>query len=90
MPYNILSRLSAEGLLESCSIIVFHKGAIGDRKTIFGRDISKLTRSRIEHIGGESGYERLSAPIDSVIDIEANSATIFRRKMRIKRIYPRA
>jgi uncharacterized protein (UPF0248 family) len=90
MAYNILSKLLAEGRLKSCSVAVFHRGATGNRKTLFGRDITGITRSHIEHAGGETGYERLKTPMESVMEIEAGGRTVFRRKKTIKRIYPRA
>ncbi len=90
MAYNILSKLLAEGRLKSCSITVFHKGATGNRRMVFGREISRITRSHIEHAGGESGYERLSTPLESVMEIGVEGRTVFRRKKTIRRIYPRA
>lgn len=89
MVYSILSKLMAEGRRESCSISVFRRGTPGDRMTVFGRDISRITRSRIEYSGGETGYERLIVPLESVMEIEAGGRIIFRRKKAIKRIYPR-
>ena len=89
MVYSVLNKLLAEGRLKLCSITVFHKGAIGNRKTVFGREISRITRSRIEYIGGESGYEKLGIPLESVMEIEVDGKTVFRKKKRIKKIYPR-
>lgn len=90
MVHNILKKLIAEGRLKPCSIAVFQKGAPGNRKMVFGRDISRVTRSRIEYMGGETGYERLSIPLESVMEIGLGGRTLFRRKERVKRIYPRA
>jgi uncharacterized protein (UPF0248 family) len=90
MAYDILKKLLAEGRLKSCSITAFQKGAAGNRRTVFGREISGVTRSRIIYAGGETGYERLSIPLESILEIEVDGRTVFRRRERIKRIYPRA
>ena len=90
MVYGILNKLLAEGRLKSCSISVFHKGATGNRRMVFGREISRITRSHIEYTGGESGYEKLSVPLESVLEIGMEGRTVFRRKKTIRKIYPRA
>lgn len=90
MVYSVLNKLLAEGRLKLCSITVFHKGATGNRRMVFGREISRITRSHIEYTGGESGYERLSVPLESVLEIEVDGRTVFRRKKTIRKIYPRA
>jgi uncharacterized protein (UPF0248 family) len=89
MVYNILNKLLVEGRLKSCSITVSQKDVVGGRKMIFGRDISRVTRSSIEYLGGETGYEKLSAPLNSVLEIEVDGRTVFRKKKRIEKIYPR-
>ncbi len=90
MVYHILKKLLTEGRLMDCSIIIFHKNAVRNRKTIFGRDITGITRSDLKYIGGESFQEKLTVPLESVLEIECCGQTLFRKKKRIEKVYPRA
>lgn len=89
MAYSVLAKLKAEGSLRNCSITVSDKDSLRRHRTIFGRDITGFTRSGIELKGGETGNERLSVPIESVQEIKVGRTTVFRKKKRIERIYPR-
>lgn len=89
MVYDVLNKLFLEGRLKKCSITVSHKGAVRNIDRIYGRDITGVTRSCIQYLGGETGYEKLSAPLESVLEIEISGKVVFNRKKRIKNIYPR-
>jgi uncharacterized protein (UPF0248 family) len=89
MVFDVLNRLKAEGSLKGCSITVSDKNALRKHRTLFGRDISRITRSGIEFRGGETGHERLSIPMESVQEIRTGARTVYRKKKRIERIYPR-
>jgi hypothetical protein len=88
MAYDVLNRLKA-GMLRHCSIVVSDKNALRKHRTLFGRDITSITRSGIEFRGGETDHEKLAVPMESVEEIELKGRTVYRKKKRIKRIYPR-
>lgn len=89
MAYDVLNRLKSDRLLGECSITISDKSALRKRRTLFGRDITRITRSGIKFRGGETGHEMLSVPMESVEQIELDGRTVYRRKKRIVRIYPR-
>lgn len=89
MAYDFLNRLKADGMLRHCSIVVSDKNAMRKHKTLFGRDITSITRSGIEFRGGETDHEKLAVPMESIEEIELKGRTVYRKKKRIKRIYPR-
>ena len=89
MAYDFLNRLKADGMLRQCSIVVSDKNALRKHRTLFGRDITSITRSGIEFRGGETGHEKLAVPMESVEEIELKGRAVYRKKKRIKRIYPR-
>lgn len=47
MVYNTLNKLKWKGGLEKCKIIIRHRGAPQDEKTIQGRDIVQVKKSHI-------------------------------------------
>ena len=89
MAYDLLSKLKADGTLSGCSIVVSDKDSLRNSRTVFGRDIRRITTSRIELLGGETGHERFSIPMDSIQEIRLRNRVIYRKKKRIERIYPR-
>jgi len=89
MVYDLLSKLKLDGSLGECSITVSDKRALRKQRTLFGRDIIRITTSRIEMLGGETGHERLSIPLDKIQEICFRSQVIYRKKKRIERIYLR-
>jgi len=89
MAYSVLAKLKAEGPLRNCSITVSDRDSLRRHKTFFGRDITRITRSGIEFRGGETGHEKLAVPMESVVQIELYGKILYRKKKRIKRIYPR-
>ena len=87
---NVLKRIADEGKLKDCSIMVSVRGTGAESGMIYGRDVTGLTRSCIEHAGGESGYEKLATLLERILEIELDGRVVFRKKKRIERIYPRA
>jgi hypothetical protein len=90
MAYDLLNRLKSEGSLGACSLLISDPGSLRKTRNVFGRDIRRITLSRIEFLGGETGHETLSVPMDSILEIECGGRILFRKKKRIERIYPRA
>jgi uncharacterized protein (UPF0248 family) len=89
MAYSVLNKLKSEGVLRNCSITVSDSDSFRRHKTIFGRDVVRITVSGIELLGGETGHESLSVPINSVQEIRSGGRVVYRKKKRIERIYPR-
>ncbi len=84
---NILDRLKHENMLEGIEIVIEDRS--GGRKIIYGRDITGFDRSRVFFAGGETGYERFSVSLDSVMEIRIKGKPVFMKKRQIKRIYPK-
>jgi uncharacterized protein (UPF0248 family) len=89
MIYDILVKLKQNKQLYSCSITVFHPGAVNNKRFIFGREIVDFNTSAIRFRGGETGYEEFTVPLEDVMSVESGGKTVFKRKPRIKRVYPR-
>ena len=89
MIYEILLNLKKSKRLYSSSMTIHHKGAVNDKRFIFGREVIGFNTSVIRFRGGETGYEELSVPLEDVIEIESGGKVVFRRKPRIKKVYPR-
>ena len=89
MIYEIMLNLKKSEHLYSCSMTIHHPGAINNRRFIFGREIVGFNTSVIRFRGGETGYEEFSVPLEDVIEIESEGKVVFRRKPRIKKVYPR-
>lgn len=81
--------MKADGSIQECSILVSDENMPRKSRRVFGRDIMRITLSRVEFNGGETGHERLSVPMDSVLEIERKGRVIYRRKKRIEKIYPK-
>jgi len=86
---SVLEKIITEGRLKQCSITVSDKNAMNNRKTIFGRDIIRVTRSCIEYLGGETGYEKFTIPLESVLAVELEGRQVFSKKERVEKIFPR-
>ena len=89
MIYEILLNLKKSKHLYSCSMTIHHKGAVNDRRSLFGREVIDFSKSAIRFRGGETGYEEFSVPLEDVNEIVSNGKVVFRRKPRIKKVYPR-
>ncbi len=89
MIYEILLNLKKSERLYSCSMTVHHKGAVGDRRFLFGREVTGFNTSVIRFRGGETGYEELTVPLEDVNEIVSDGKVVFKRKPRIKKVYPR-
>lgn len=86
MVRGILRKLESEGRMGGCSLSYDRGGA---RMTVFGRDIIRIGRSSVTFLGGETGREEFSIPLEAIREIEAGGRTLFRKKKRIERVYPR-
>jgi uncharacterized protein (UPF0248 family) len=82
---DILDRLSSDEL--NFTEIFFYEN--GTKKTVYGRDIVRFDRSHLVFIGGESIYEEFTIPTEKVIEIKVDGRTVFKKKSRIERVYPR-
>lgn len=89
MVYDVLKRLESGGRLDKCSIALFRKDVAGGKMFIFGRDLVKIDRSCVTFMGGETGQEELTVPLEAIRQVESEGRALFRRKGRIEKVYPR-
>jgi hypothetical protein len=89
MVYSALVDLKSRGKLRTSSITVSDSAAVRKKRYVFGREITGFDRRHIRFRGGESGYEELSLPLEKIIEIESGGRIVFKRKPRIKKVYPR-
>ena len=86
MAYDILKGMEREGSLNGCFMSMSEKS---QSRSVFGKDIISVDRSKTVFLGGETGQERMEAPLDSILEISVGGTVIFRRKKRIEKVYPR-
>ncbi len=76
MVFQTLNRLKWTGRLESCTVVIRHRGAPGDRNAISGRDISEVRKS---HFIVQGEYRETLIPNHRVLEITAGSGTVWKR-----------
>ncbi len=79
MVFGTLNRLKWNGRLSSCTVVILHRGAPGDRKTIAGGEITELKKSYFTY--SSSGRE-CTIPLHRVIEIKAGGEIIWKRKRK--------
>jgi uncharacterized protein (UPF0248 family) len=79
MAFGTLNRLKWTGRLSSCSVVILHRGAPGDRKVINGGDITELKKSCFTY--SSSGRE-CTIPLHRVLEIRADGDTLWRRRTK--------
>ncbi len=74
---NILTMLKWTDRLNDCEIIILHKGAPDDRKTITGSEVTELKKSYLtyEHKGKETFI-----PLHRVVEVRLEGKTIWKKK----------
>ena len=77
MAFEILNKLKWKGGLERCEIIILHRGAPGDRKTILGKQLTGLDRHYFYY--SESGRET-TIPLHRIREVRLEKETLWKRK----------
>jgi uncharacterized protein (UPF0248 family) len=77
MAFEILNRLKWNGGLERCEIIILHRGAPGDRKTILGKQLTGLDRHYFYY--SERGRET-TIPLHRIREVRLEGEALWKRK----------
>ena len=83
MVYDILAKLSQSDSLRDKTLI------LKDNSIITGGKVTDITRAEIVYLGGESGNEVFTEPLENDIAIRHNERVVFKRKRHIEKVYPR-
>jgi uncharacterized protein (UPF0248 family) len=77
MVFQALNRLKWKGGLEKCEIIILHRGAPGDRKTVRGSQVTGLGRHYFCYT--DKGKET-TIPLHRIQEIRLEEKTLWKRK----------
>ena len=77
MVFQALNRLKWKGGLQKCEIIILHRGAPGDRKTIHGSQVTGLDRHYFYYSGG--GRET-TIPLHRIQEVRLEGKSLWKRK----------
>lgn len=75
MAFEVLNRLKWKGGLESCEIIILHRGAPGDRKTIPGSKVIEIKRSYFSYKNGRE----TTIPLHRIREIRLEEKILWKR-----------
>jgi uncharacterized protein (UPF0248 family) len=75
MVYRVLSRLKWVGGLEDCEVVIVHRGAPGNRKTISGKKITEVKRSYFYHRNGRD----TCIPLHRILEVRVRGKVIWSR-----------
>ncbi len=89
MVFDILRKLELEGTLGRCHLTLRDSRKPGGTRIILGSELTRVSRERIELLGGESLYEAFRIPLESIQEIRLEGRPVFRRRSSIKRIHMR-
>ncbi|MCX6814331.1 MAG: RNA repair domain-containing protein [Candidatus Aenigmarchaeota archaeon] len=76
MVFQVLNRLKWKGGLEKCEIIILHRGAPGDRKTIYGSHVTEIRRSYFSYKNGRE----ITIPLHRILEVRLEEKMIWKRK----------
>ena len=78
MVYNTLNKLKWTGKLHDCMIIILHRGAPNDRKTIEGRQVTEVKKSYFMYENDKEVF----IPLHRVLEIKLEGKTLWKRKQK--------
>lgn len=76
MVYNVLNRLKWTGKLKDCEVVILHRGAEGDRKTIKGRNIGEVKKGHFLYGDGKETH----IPYHRVLEVRAGGKVVWKRR----------
>lgn len=79
MAYETLNRLKWTGKLPQCHVIILHRGAPENRKTIEGRKITQIKKS---HFYYKENYDEKFIPLHRVMEINIGGKTVWKRNTK--------
>lgn len=78
MVYGTLSRLKWVGGLEECEIVIVHRGAPGNKKTISGKKVTEVKKSYFYYKG--KGGREVCIPLHRVLEVRLEGKVIWERR----------
>ena len=76
MAYNVLGKLKWAGELKSCEIIIRHRGAPNDKKTIQGKNITEVKKSYFLYTNDRETF----IPLHRILEINVKGKLIWKKK----------
>ena len=77
MAFEVLNRLKWKGGLEKCEIIILHRGAPGDRKTIPGSQVTGLGRHYFYY---SEDPRETTIPLHRIREVRLEGKVLWKRK----------
>jgi uncharacterized protein (UPF0248 family) len=77
MVYQVLGKLLWKGGLGKAEVVILHRGAPGNKKIIFGRDISEVKRSYFVY-RNQAG-EETTIPIHRILEVRHEGKQVWKR-----------
>jgi len=74
MVYRVLSKLKWVGGLEDCEIVILHRGAPGNRKTIPGKDVTEVKKSYFYY----KNKKETCIPLHRVLEVRLKGKVIWK------------
>jgi uncharacterized protein (UPF0248 family) len=78
MVYRTLSRLKWIGGLGGCEIVIVHRGAPGNRKTIPGKKVTEVKKSYFYYKSGKGGKETC-IPLHRILEVRVEGKAVWKR-----------
>ncbi len=78
MVYGTLSRLKWVGGLENCEIVIRHRGAPDNKKTIAGKKVTEVKKSYFYYKG--KGGKEVCIPLHRVLEVRLEGKVIWERR----------
>ncbi len=77
MVFQTLNKLKWTGKLKGCEVIILHRGAPENKKTIQGEKITEIKRSYFSY---DSGREEVTIPLHRILEVRLKGKIIWKRK----------
>jgi uncharacterized protein (UPF0248 family) len=78
MVYNILNRLKWTGKLRNCEVVILHRGAERDRKTIKGGCITEVKKGYFLY----KNREETHIPMHRILEVRVKGEVVWKRKLK--------
>ena len=78
MVFQVLNKLKWKGGLESCEIVILHRGAPEDRKTIPGSKVTEIKRSYFSYKNGRE----TTIPLHRIREIRLEEKILWKRNQK--------
>lgn len=75
MASDVLNKLKWTGKLKGCEIVIRHRGAESDEKTVSGSDVTEVKKSYFLYRNGKETF----IPMHRILEIKLNGKSIWKR-----------